>query len=180
MDMISRVDETKRRNLRLFELKYRHTVKDWDFKPGRLVHVRNSGIEKNLDRKMLPRYKGPMVVIRRTKGGSYIIAELDGTVLKEKVGAFRVVPHVARYEPIELPDNIHQLIDLTAEQLDAMVDDAEDVDTIAGNDYIFDAIPNLRLQDSDDDFEVSDDDFEVPDRFDDSDDDAGSDVLDYG
>ncbi|KAJ3803753.1 hypothetical protein F5876DRAFT_17339, partial [Lentinula aff. lateritia] len=117
-----RVDANKVAELRRFERKYRHTIKDWDFKPGQLVQVRNSGIEKSLDRKMYPRYRGPMVVIRRTKGGSYIIAEMDGTVLKEKVGAFRVLPHFTRDEPIELPNNIHDLIDLNAEQLDLMVE----------------------------------------------------------
>ena len=63
-----------------------------------------------------------MVVICHTRGGSYIIAEMDGTVLKEKVGAFRVLPHMECYTPIELPDNIHDLIDLMAEQLENLVE----------------------------------------------------------
>ena len=94
---------------------------------------------------MYVRYKGPMVVIRRTKGGSYIIAEMDGTVLKEKVAAFHVIPHVSRYEPIELPENIHKLIDLTPEQLDALVEDKDDEENIWNDDYIFDKIPNINL-----------------------------------
>ncbi|KAF8828366.1 hypothetical protein HHX47_DHR4000660 [Lentinula edodes] len=150
-----RVDANKVAELRRFERKYRHTIKDWDFKPGQLVQVRNSGIEKSLDRKMYPRYRGPMVVIRRTKGGSYIIAEMDGTVLKEKVGAFRVLPHFTRNEPIELPNNIHELIDLTAEQLDLMVEDEDEDWMSPENDYIFDAIPHLRLSDTDSDEELS-------------------------
>ena len=96
-----------------------------------------------------------MVVIRRTKGGSYIIAEMDGTVLKEKVGAFRVLPHFTRNEPIELPNNIHELIDLTAEQLDLMVEDEDEYWMAPENDYIFDAIPHLRLSDTDSDEELS-------------------------
>jgi hypothetical protein len=97
---------------------------------------------------MYPRYKGPMVVIRRTRGGSYIVAEMDGTVLKTKIGAFRVLPHRARYEPIELPKDIHDLIDLTRDQLDRMVKD-EEVKAVRSlqnsGDPVFDKIPNLRL-----------------------------------
>lgn len=138
-DMISRVDENKRRELRRFEKEYGHTIKEYDFKPGQLVQVRNTMIEKSLNRKLQPRYKGPLVVIRRTRGGSYILAEMNGAVLKEKVGAFRVLPHHARYEPIELPRNIHDLIDLTPRQLDHMMESEE-----VGRDLAFDAIPNLK------------------------------------
>lgn len=95
---------------------------------------------------MYPRYRGPMVVIRRTRGGSYIIAEMDGTVLKGKVGAFRVIPHVSRYNAIELPDDIHELIDMNNEELTELADREDiDEDQYHGEDFIFDAIPNLRL-----------------------------------
>ena len=63
-----------------------------------------------------------MVVIRRTKGGSYIIAEMDGTVLREKVRAFRVLPHYLRYEPIKLPDNVTEVIDLNKKELEELVE----------------------------------------------------------
>ena len=64
---------------------------------------------------------------------------MNGAVLKEKVGAFRVLPHHARYEPIELPDNIHDLIDLSPTQLENMVDN-EEID----NDLVFDGMPKLK------------------------------------
>jgi hypothetical protein len=145
-DMIARVDETKRVELKRFEKKYRHVIKDWKFEPGTLVQVRNTRIEKSLDRKMYPRYIGPMIVIRRTKGGAYILAEMDGTVLREKVAAFRVLPHKARYEPIELPKNIHELIDLSPDDLRKMVqeDDESDESWQPGKDFVFDYMPNLR------------------------------------
>ena len=37
-----------------------------------------------------------MVVVRRTEGGSYILAELDGSVSRYRYAAFRVVPYNAR------------------------------------------------------------------------------------
>ena len=79
------------------------------------------------------------MVIRRTRGGAYILAEMNGAVLKEKVGAFRVLPHHARYEPIELPDNIHELIDLTPAQLENMLEN-EEID----NDLAFDSMPEMK------------------------------------
>ena len=57
--------------------------------------------------------------------------------VSRKIG---VSPHVARYEPIKLPENIHTLIDLTAEQLEAMVEEKED-EKYDGDDYIFNGVP---------------------------------------
>ena len=49
-----------------------------------------------LNRKTKPRYLGPYVVVRRTTGGSYIIAELDGAISKLRVAAFRLIPYFPR------------------------------------------------------------------------------------
>ncbi|EEB88801.1 hypothetical protein MPER_13182 [Moniliophthora perniciosa FA553] len=142
-EMMERVDKIKQENLRKFEREFINKIKDYDFKPGTLVQMRNTGIEKDLDRKMYPRYLGPMIVIRRTKGGSYILADMNGAVKKEKVAAFRVLPHHARYEPITLPDNIHELIDLTKEQLEKMLqDDSEE--QYNGEDYAFTKVPKMK------------------------------------
>ena len=83
-----------------------------------------------------------MVVICHTRGGSYIIVEMDGTVLKEKVRAFRVLPHMECYKPIELLENIHDLIDLMAEQFKNLVE-KEDFTEGCMEHFIFNAIPNL-------------------------------------
>ena len=44
-----------------------------------------------------------MVVVRRTKGGAYILAELDGTVSATKYAAFRVIPYFPRTN-ISIPE----------------------------------------------------------------------------
>ncbi|KNZ81807.1 hypothetical protein J132_10085 [Termitomyces sp. J132] len=61
-------------------------------------------------------YWGPMVVLTRTKGGNYIVAELDGTVWQERVAAFRVILYKAR-QHITLPTSIEKWIDITPSKL---------------------------------------------------------------
>lgn len=115
-EMRRRVDKSKRDALVRYERDHLHTIQDLNFKPGDLVLVRNTKIESNLDKKMKARYNGPMIVIKRLSGGAYIIAEMNGAVFKEKVGAFRLLPYQARRR-IELPDNIQDLIEITPEAL---------------------------------------------------------------
>jgi hypothetical protein len=67
-------------------------IKNFVFKHGDLVLVRNTAVEKSLDRKMHPRYLGPYIIISRNTRGAYILAELDGTILKNTIGAFVSYP----------------------------------------------------------------------------------------
>ncbi len=79
-----------------FKRQYENTIRDFDFRPGALVLVRNSSIETDLSRKAKPRYIGPMVVIWRTQNGSYQLAELDSTISNLRFAAFHLVPYHTR------------------------------------------------------------------------------------
>ncbi|KNZ71917.1 hypothetical protein J132_05191 [Termitomyces sp. J132] len=61
-------------------------------------------------------FHGPMVVIAKTRGGNYIVAELDGSVWQTKVAAFRVVPYRAQRQ-LELSQSLEQWGDITPEKL---------------------------------------------------------------
>jgi len=89
---------------RRFEREHEHTIRDFDFEKGSLVLMRNTQIEKALNRKMRPRYLGPLIVISRNRGGAYILCELDGSVLHRPVAAFRLVPYFAR-KTLSIPED---------------------------------------------------------------------------
>jgi hypothetical protein len=115
----------------IFERDHAHTIRDFDFKLGDLVLIRNTAIEKALNRKMRARYLGPCIVVSKNRGGAYIIAELDGSVFDRPVAAFRVVPYFAR-STLVLPD-LGSLLDISAARLAEMenselVDPEEDDD----------------------------------------------------
>lgn len=97
-----RVYENRVKAARQFEKDHATVVKDFDFKTGDLVLVRNTAIEKSLNRKMRARYNGPYVVVTRNRGGAYVLCELDGSVIDRPLAAFRVIPYFAR-AAIEVP-----------------------------------------------------------------------------
>jgi hypothetical protein len=99
-----------------FEEKYIRTIKDFDFKRGDLVLMWNTAIEKSLNRKMKPRYLGQLIVLSRNRGGAYILCELDGSVLRNTVAVFQLVPYFAR-KSIDLPDGA---MDISMEKLREM------------------------------------------------------------
>jgi hypothetical protein len=105
---------------RRFERDHSASIQDFDFKLGDLVLVRNTAIEKALNRKMRARYLGPLIVISRNKGGAYIVAELDGSVLDRPVAAFRVIPYFARTS-LDIP-SLDELIDISKQRLAQMED----------------------------------------------------------
>ena len=80
----------------VFEKRYGRRLMKEFYKPGELVLVRNSSIEYSADRKHKPRYEGPFEVVRKTKGGSYILKELDGSIRRQGVAAFRLLRYYTR------------------------------------------------------------------------------------
>ncbi|RPD52655.1 hypothetical protein L227DRAFT_617658 [Lentinus tigrinus ALCF2SS1-6] len=102
---------------RKFERDNRFTIRNFDFKAGRLVLMRNTAIEKSLNRKMRARYLGPYVVVSRNRGGAYIVAELNGAVFDRPVAAFRLIPYLAREDVIPLPPDA---LDIDEERLREM------------------------------------------------------------
>lgn len=119
-EMRERVSRKKREALLKFEEQHKAKIKDYRFQKGDLVLIRNTAIEKALNKKMKARYLGPMVVIRRNDGGSYIVAEMDGSVMQDKIAAFRVIPYFARRH-IDLPNDLQEILDQSEEAIDDLI-----------------------------------------------------------
>ena len=102
-------------SVKQLEKSMKDKIQDFNFKPGTLVLVRNSKADKTMSDKTKPRYLGPMVVIRRTLGGSYILGELDGSLSKLRYAAFRLIPYCPR-DIRSIP--VTKLLDLPQEELE--------------------------------------------------------------
>ena len=98
-----------------FEQEHAATIVKYDFKLGDLILIRNTTIEKSLNCKMQARYLSPLIVILQNKGGTYIIAELDGLVFDRPIAAFQVIPYFARQHINISP--LSKLIDISAHRL---------------------------------------------------------------
>ena len=136
-EMRERVAEFKKTEAAKYAEKYKHVIKDYLFEPGDLVMIRNTSVEDSMNRRNKDRWKGPMVIVRRTKGGSYIVCEMNGAVLQRKIGRFRVVPFAQRHK-IALPKKIEKLIDLSKKKLDELEnDESDDEEEYSGKDLHF-------------------------------------------
>lgn len=84
-----------------FEQRYRKRLQRKHYSPGELVLVRNTRLESSVARlKTEPRYFGPYVVVERTRGGAYVLEELDGALHAEHYAAFRLLPYIRRNDPV--------------------------------------------------------------------------------
>ena len=142
-EMRSQVDMDKRSRMLKYMEKYKRVIHDFTFKWGDLVLIRNLAIKNHLDRKMYERYLSPLVVISRSQGGSYVLAELDRTIMDWKVAQFRVIPYFVR-KNVKLPDNIHKFIDVSLASLENLLDSKEPLGKDDAEDYSFEGV-ELRL-----------------------------------
>jgi hypothetical protein len=135
--LYDKVYDARRQAAMRFEKEHDRTIRDFDFKRGDLVLMRNTQIEKALNRKMRPRYLGPLIVISRNFGGAYIVSELDGTVFHRPVAAFRLIPYFPR-NAIPIPDDI---IDIDTARLREL-----ETTAIADDDGPNEALPEDTLE----------------------------------
>ncbi|KAF9059117.1 hypothetical protein BDP27DRAFT_1239415 [Rhodocollybia butyracea] len=104
--------------IKKFEEDHAHSIKSLDFSSGDLVLAWNTRVEKTFSTKNRMWYMGPLLVICRNRGGAYIVAELNGTLWRRPVGAFRLIPYRAR---LTLPvPNIEEFIDIPTKELERM------------------------------------------------------------
>jgi hypothetical protein len=86
---------------------------------------------------------------------------MDGSVWQHKVGTFHVIPYFAR-QSIKLPSNLQDLIEISKETLDALVD-SKDMGTseiTKDGDYTFDGV-HLKEPNKSSDSEVEETNSEI-------------------
>ena len=83
-------------SLEQFKKHHSSRIINFNFKLGALVLICNSCVKESLNRKMKPRYTGPMVIVQKTIRTSYIIAELDGAKSEFQVAGFCLIPYFPR------------------------------------------------------------------------------------
>lgn len=81
-----------------FEKRFFKRLNRSTFDKGDLVLVRNTAIEKELNRKTKPRYNGPFEIRNQTPQGSYKLRELNGVQMRRGVVAFRLLPYITRMD----------------------------------------------------------------------------------
>ena len=77
-----------------FEQRFQRRLSQDTYEPGELVLVRNTAIEMSHNRKHQLCYLGPYRIVRQSLGKAYTVAEFDGAVLRQKIGAFRLLPYI--------------------------------------------------------------------------------------
>jgi hypothetical protein len=116
-NLYSKVYQARLKAARRFEQDHLRTLKDFDFQHSSLVLMRNTQIEKSLNKKMRARYIVPLIVISRNYGSAYILAELDGTVLHRPIAAFRLLPYFTR-KSIPLPPDFIDIDDTRLREME--------------------------------------------------------------
>ncbi|CDO69490.1 hypothetical protein BN946_scf184662.g10 [Trametes cinnabarina] len=100
------------------------TIRNFDFKPGTLVLMRYTQIEKSLNWKMQPHYTGPLVMVSQNRGGTYVLCELDESVLHRTIAAFCLVPYLLQ-KVIALPPGFANISKKRLDKLISSEDDKE-------------------------------------------------------
>ena len=88
--------ESRLRSKAQFEKRYETRLSQNSYDPGDLVLIRNSAVEKELDRKTKPRYLGPYEVIGRSQNNAYVLCDLNGAILQHTIAGFRILPYIDR------------------------------------------------------------------------------------
>jgi hypothetical protein len=120
----------RKQSVKQFIDAHRKSIIDYDFQPGSLVLIRNSAVEMELNRKTKPRFFGPMIVVRRTQYGAYILSELDGAVSKIHYAAFCIIPYYPRSQTsIPVTSIIDQTMEINEDISPNQINEASHIST---------------------------------------------------
>jgi hypothetical protein len=108
-----------------FERRYICKLWKTDFKPGKMVMAWNSHIEKSWDKKSQQHYLGPFEVVRKTKGGSYVLKELSGVIHQQGYAASRLLPYFIQSDQL-----LHHLGTSGSDDVEEQSEEEEESDEV--------------------------------------------------
>ncbi|KAL1689783.1 hypothetical protein GGG16DRAFT_39359, partial [Schizophyllum commune] len=78
-----------------FEKQFQKRMLKVDYQNGQLVLLKNQAAENKIsaEAKEAPRYLGPYAVVRRNKGGAYVLSELDGSIMNGAFSPRHLLPY---------------------------------------------------------------------------------------
>ncbi|KZS86454.1 hypothetical protein SISNIDRAFT_420886 [Sistotremastrum niveocremeum HHB9708] len=102
--MHEQVLKRRKMSAQQYSKRFHSSLRTFEFTRGMVVLARNIILDKGIGNKTEPRYIGPYLVVRKTAGGAYVLAELTGAVLSTRFSANRLVPLYSRHS--KRPDDV--------------------------------------------------------------------------
>jgi hypothetical protein len=97
---------------------WKHYMKNFKFKYGDPVLIRDSEMKNSLSGKMYNNWFGPCIVLRKTDGGSYICAQQNGATIGERISKDRLLPYRLRdNSKWRIPPNLEDWVDISRQSL---------------------------------------------------------------
>ena len=78
-------------------------------KRGMLVLRYDNRFDTRKDKKFMPRWEGPYLILKKHSNGSYRLRDVSGKVHKTRVNGWRLKPYFQRFDQVpflELPEEV--------------------------------------------------------------------------
>ena len=90
-------------------LMFNKGLKAKGLKRGMLVLRYDNRFDTRKDKKFMPRWEGPYLILKKHSNGSYRLRDISGKVHKTRVNGWRLKPYFQRFDQVpflELPEEV--------------------------------------------------------------------------
>ena len=79
-------------------------IRDKGLKEGMLVLRYDNRFDTRKDKKFMPRWEGPFIILKRYSNGSYNLTDATGKLHYTRVNGWRLKPYFQRFDQVPLMD----------------------------------------------------------------------------